>query len=127
MPDSNGFVSVDFPYTCFFAVGTTSVHLMWHPQKPRVHKARDELDCPCWEAMHGGGEIGTPTPEDSHLIRADAGTVLVLRHGRSGGLQWVVTRMVVAKRKRRCLVGTWSPRGTQNGRYVNPAARRCNG
>ena len=50
-----------------------------------MHKARDELDCPCWEAMHGGGEIGTPIPEDSHLIRADAGTVLVLRHGRSGG------------------------------------------
>ena len=31
--------------------------------------------------MHGGGEIGTPIPEDSHLIRADAGTMLVLRHG----------------------------------------------
>ena len=114
MPDRNGSVSVDFPYTCFFAVGTTSVHRMWHPQKPRVHKARDELDCPCWEAMHGGGEIGTPTPEDSHLIRADAGTVLVWRHGRwGGGLQWVVTRRVVAKRKRRCLVGTWSPRNTK--------------
>ena len=75
--DSNGSVSVDFPFTCFFPVGTTCVHFMWHPQKPRVHKARNELDCPCWEAMHGGGEIGTPTPEDSHLIRTDAGSVLV--------------------------------------------------
>ena len=28
--------------------------------------------------------MGTPTPEDSHLIRAGAGTVLVLEHGRWG-------------------------------------------
>ena len=50
-----------------------------------MHKARNESDCPCWEAMHGGGEIGTLTSENSHLIRADAGTVLVLRHGWWGG------------------------------------------
>ena len=75
-------VSVDFPFSCFFPVGTTCVHLMWHPQKPRVHEARNEMDCPCWEAMHGGGEIGTSTPDDSHLIRAEAGSMSVLRHGR---------------------------------------------
>ena len=36
--------------------------------------------------MHGGGEIGTPILEDSHLICADAGTMLVLRHARWGGV-----------------------------------------
>ena len=50
-----------------------------------MHKARNEMDCPWWEAIHGGGEICTPTPDGSHLIRADAGSVLVLRHGRWGG------------------------------------------
>ena len=84
MADSNGSVSVDFPFRCFFPVGTTFVHLMWHPQKPRVHKVRNDMDSPCWEAKHGGREIATPTPNDSHLIRADAGSVLVLQHARWG-------------------------------------------
>ena len=49
-----------------------------------MHKVRNDMDSPRWEAMQGGGEIGTRTPKDSHLIRADAGSVLVLQHARWG-------------------------------------------
>ena len=87
---TNGTVPIDSPFTCFFPVNTSTVHLMWLPKKPRMHKPGDAMECPCWEAMHGTGEIGSPTP-DSYLLRIDAGSVLVLRHGRCGVQRFAVS------------------------------------